>query len=326
MANPSAERWGYLDTSGNVAIPFQFEWCSQFRERRAVIAVGEKRGFIDHSGTIVIEPRFGPETNAFFEGLALAQLSNGKCGYIDRDGAFAIEPRFDWGGCFSEGLAFVRVRGKYGFINKDGEYVVKPQFDHVEDFSCGYASVSFDGKKGRDGETFFIDKLGQRVRHLAGAGSFSEGIAVDYEDGVYSLLRTDGSTVPLPGANYVSQYFCCGRIEFYRFLDGGNLEKHGYFDRDGNIALEPVFDDASTFVEGFANVRQGDFWGFIDVQGKWAIAPRFEKADFFKEGLAHVKIDGKDCFIDQSGRVVFRTEYHASSPFSEGLTPAYIDK
>jgi hypothetical protein len=44
----------------------------------------------------------------FSEGLAPVK-SSGKWGYVDKHGSFVIQPKFDFAGCFSEGLAPVRM-------------------------------------------------------------------------------------------------------------------------------------------------------------------------------------------------------------------------
>ena len=49
-----------------------------------------------------------------------------------KTGEIVINPQFDYAGCFSEGLAVIRVgdqnTGKFGFIDKTGQMVIKPQF------------------------------------------------------------------------------------------------------------------------------------------------------------------------------------------------------
>ena len=81
---------------------------------------------------------------------------NGKRGYIDKTGKIVINPEFDDGGSFSEGLAWVNIGGKlnehggvkggkYGYIDKTGNIVINPQFDVAGDFSDGLAIVSGGG-------------------------------------------------------------------------------------------------------------------------------------------------------------------------------------
>ena len=51
--------------------------------------------------------------------------------------------------------------------------------------------------------------------------------------------------------------------------------KFGYMDRSGKVAIQPQFDQASPFVDGYGAVRLGKSWGYVDSQGRLAIAPQF---------------------------------------------------
>ena len=51
--------WGHIRTTGDAAVPFQFEWAAPFSEGLAILVQkGDVHGFIDARGRIVIEPRF----------------------------------------------------------------------------------------------------------------------------------------------------------------------------------------------------------------------------------------------------------------------------
>ena len=101
-----------------------------------------KWGYIDRSGKIIIPPQFDYAW-FFSEGLAPVKIGR-KWGYIDKSGKIVIEPRFDWAESFSEGLAgvcignclpaiergYMKFRGVYlgywGYIDKSGKYIWEP--------------------------------------------------------------------------------------------------------------------------------------------------------------------------------------------------------
>ena len=64
-----------------------------------------------------------------------------KWGFADSTGKMVIDPIFDFTYGFSEGLAAVKVRGKWGYINPESEIVIKLQFDDAWPFSEGLAAV-----------------------------------------------------------------------------------------------------------------------------------------------------------------------------------------
>ena len=65
-----------------------------------------------------------------------------KYGYEDQNGNMVIKPRFDWADDFSEGLAVVEVAdGNYGYIDTNGEMVLAAKYDVALPFIDGKAQV-----------------------------------------------------------------------------------------------------------------------------------------------------------------------------------------
>jgi WG containing repeat len=63
-------KWGYIDTRGQLVIPFMFQSASQFSDGLAQAELNQKFGYIDKSGNFVIRPQFAM-AGAFSEGLQL---------------------------------------------------------------------------------------------------------------------------------------------------------------------------------------------------------------------------------------------------------------
>ena len=55
------------------------------------------------------------------------------------------------------------------------------------------------------------------------------------------------------------------------------------------IVISPQFNQADSFSEGRARVKQGDKWGYIDKTGKFIIEPNVDEAEPFSEGLALIR-------------------------------------
>jgi hypothetical protein len=70
----------------------------------------------------------------FSEGLAAVMVDD-VWGYVDTSGSFVIEPQYDWASPFSESLAYVRKDDKYGYINHHGDIVIDFKFDFASSFS-----------------------------------------------------------------------------------------------------------------------------------------------------------------------------------------------
>ena len=69
----------------------------------------------------------------------------------------------------------------------------------------------------------------------------------------------------------------------------------GFVDGQGKIVIEPQYEDAKSFLNGFAAVKKNGLWGYINQDGELVIAPAFEDANSMSEkGRAFVKIVNKD--------------------------------
>lgn len=64
----------------------------------------------------------------------------------------------------------------------------------------------------------------------------------------------------------------------------------GFVSPEGEVVLEPTFEDAKSFSKGMAPVLREGKWGYIDKTGEFLIPPTFEDAEpFSKNGTAFVK-------------------------------------
>jgi hypothetical protein len=129
----------YIDRTGAKAFAQVFQRGGEFSEGLAPVCVGDKWGFIDTSGTMVIEPQFDSPAgyrspdfylrteNGFHEGLAAVALDH-KVGYIDKTGAFVVAPQYTYGGRFLGGFAYVATEAAkvpYGLIDTTGRVVYR---------------------------------------------------------------------------------------------------------------------------------------------------------------------------------------------------------
>src|SRR5256886_7120849 len=127
----------------------------EFAEGLAAVQVGEKWGFVDTTGRVVIEPQFDGvygvpggvdyQLRGFSEvrhPVAIGHPPSQKWGYVDRTGRLVVPPQFERAAAFSEGLAPVKQGGKWGYIDTTGVAVISAEFDGVGRFSDGRATVT----------------------------------------------------------------------------------------------------------------------------------------------------------------------------------------
>src|SRR5262249_31608421 len=132
-------RYGYMNRSGEIKIPPQFDQAGTFSDGLAAVAVGSRAGFIDDNGKFAINPQFD-SASPFSEDMAAVRIGN-DWGFIDKTGKVVIPAQYQNPGVvpmqFSQGLVAVNHgRGTpVGYIDKRGRTVIAPQFDYALPFS-----------------------------------------------------------------------------------------------------------------------------------------------------------------------------------------------
>ena len=118
----------YINTAGEIIIG-GYDRAEPFSEGLAGVRVDGLWGFIDNTGSLVIEPQFERVAWGFSEGLAgVYDGQKKKFGFIDKTGNFVIEPKYEFPWKFTNGLARVDMGSSWGYINKTGEFVWKSEY------------------------------------------------------------------------------------------------------------------------------------------------------------------------------------------------------
>lgn len=121
------EKWGYLNKTGSVYIPFTYDFAYPFSEGLAAVVKNNKLGFIDSKGELKIDYLFdfAHDFCMFSEGLARVSI-NGKDLYINKNGKIVIPAKYQFcDSYFSEGLAYVKDSlGNAFYIDMVGTVVI----------------------------------------------------------------------------------------------------------------------------------------------------------------------------------------------------------
>lgn len=134
---PATEReqalWGYVDRSGEWAVPPRYAKAADFSEGMAhvsdVAGEGHRHGFVSPSGKLAIPLSF-IWAGDFWNGYAPVCLKRGRCGFIDKTGKPAVKLEHDaavgaMGGLFLVGDAAEGDPGRliFSYVRKDGRAV-----------------------------------------------------------------------------------------------------------------------------------------------------------------------------------------------------------
>lgn len=134
---------GYMDSSGEMIIAPIYKHTTDFAEGVALVRrLDQDRDiYITPEGGRAFEGDFAAG-QPFSDGFAVV-YDGEKCGYIDSKGRLVIPYTYDTCRAFSEGFAAVKVAEGYRLINKAGEFV-GDAFDDIGPFSDGLAAVRVD--------------------------------------------------------------------------------------------------------------------------------------------------------------------------------------
>jgi hypothetical protein len=279
-------KYGYIDKTGNVMIPMQFDWPSQSKD------VSSDNPDLDMTKMLA-------EPLVFSEGLAVARKGD-KCGYMDHTGRVVIEPAYFAAQPFEEGgYASVTTMTGTSLIDKAGK-LVDPA-SHCLGFAQGLF-LAFNGIYPTDKRRlFYLTKDGQRLfpQEFVDARVFSEGLAAVASgpgppgmSSAYGYIDASGTVVINP------QFFIAGNNLAADFVDGRavvsqsglllSVPLSGVIDRAGRWIVRPEYDNISSYSEGLARALINDHWVFLDMDGHEAVQTQARWVNSFSEGLAAV--------------------------------------
>jgi hypothetical protein len=330
--------WGYLDASGDFAIPPSFATARPFSEDLAAVSlkvversygVAQGRwGYIDRKGKVVIPPRYGC-AEEFQRGLGIVAPPDAdgrvseyatQFGLIDRAGGEVVPADFERIYPWQEGLALTwKSWNKIGYLDEKGAAAIPFEFTAGDHFNEGCARIERGKRRGlidRKGDIVFWSESAVEAQTLYGSYpslvcTVSEGLVLDVKGGKCGFRNTDGSVAV--------DYAYDDAMAFSEGQAGVKLgKKWGFVDRAGRRVVEPQYEEVGSFHEGRAQVKvrlresgkTKTRCGFIDGQGRMVIEPRFTKEDerelAFRHGLAAVVLEKRRAYVDRAGALVWR--------------------
>jgi hypothetical protein len=250
------DKMGFVNRKGELVIPCQYTGDS-FSEGLACVmpyeGVKANYGFIDTTGKVVIPFQFNQAgTSSFKNGECRVQINGVTC-LINSKGEVIFKPALTKN-CmgFSNGLSAsytkYETRSGWGYYNRNNEWVITPQYDGADDFQGGLAVVEKDGKFG------VIDTTGKIIIPIQYASIFGHPA----EDGWFGLeTESNGEKTYVNGegkpfAQVPVKYIAGGgdtkNIMPYTSPDN----RCGYLNGKGEVVVEAQFDRTFAFSEGLS--------------------------------------------------------------------------
>jgi hypothetical protein len=168
-------KWGFIDTTGNVKIPFQFSsepkpfTCG----RSFVQGSNGKWGIINTDGTLLVEPKYN-QVYPFNDGFAVvsemdAQWNTGfsiidtNCKVVKSyPKSNSTESVSLWSG-FSEGSAVAMKASKKGLVDPKGTVIVPFKYKDLKPMSCGLSYFIRWDEVNKKEISGFVNNTGKEV-------------------------------------------------------------------------------------------------------------------------------------------------------------------
>ncbi|MFN8671177.1 MAG: WG repeat-containing protein [Candidatus Sericytochromatia bacterium] len=318
--NHLTQKYGFIDTSGNISIIAKFDYAGNFINDVSVIRIKNLYGFVNNKGE-VLEPQFYEIKNYTDDNFLIVRDKNGKYGFIDKNNLkIVVKPLYEEAFPFYEDLAKVKYNNKYGFIDRNGKLVIQAKYDYAEKFSDGIAWASVS-----NGDTTYIDKKGKVILRAKTdyMKNFSEGLSYALINGKYGYVDKTSKKIIENKFQYAEK--------FHEGLAKVKFEgKFGFIDKKGSFVIKPIFEAIKDFKENIAPAKINGKWTFIDKKGEIISRNNFDFADNFSEGLSLVKIDNKYGYVDNTGNYVIEPQFDFAEKFYSGLAKVnylyYINK
>lgn len=249
-------------------------------------------GYVDESGNEVV-PAVYSVAGPFIEGLAPVVDKDGAAYYIDAQGnkkhvVLGVDHVQQLG--LMESEMFSLYDGKsWGFYNTDNEHLFG-QYQEASAIGNGVAAV-------KSNDTWsLVDRSGNDL-----TGKTYDAVAMDEKQVVYRnerLFVLEGeqyTMITSSGEPVGEDYYDDVCIFFDTTYAAVKIDgKWGFVDKDGNMVIQPQFQEARSFSNGMAAVKQNGQWGFVDMQGEMVITPQFDQTkDFNAQGCVFV-FDGDE--------------------------------
>ncbi len=106
-------KYGYVDKTGKVVIPFKYDDAEEFHNGTAVVYIKDGYTLIDKSGKILLEKIYSGVMASYSDLIEIYDKETKKYGYINNSGEIVIPLIYDNATYFENGVAFVKISEKY---------------------------------------------------------------------------------------------------------------------------------------------------------------------------------------------------------------------
>jgi len=296
-------KWGYIDSSGNMAIPFIYDTARDFHEGVASVSIGHKWGLIDKTGKFILS-LYLSYIDKFINGVACAR-KNKLWGLIDKTGKEIIPFIYDYT-WFEDGVIIAQLinNKKIKFFDYAGNETEDPYFK-IQDECARIKKCVNRRNSAHDPHEWLKNYNWENYDEY-----YNGLICVERKDGKEGLFDKTGNEL-LP---FLYKYISIIDDDMIKAKKDGS---YGYINKNGDELVPFIYQNTGDLHENRIPVEMDGKWGFINKAGKIIIPLIYDAASSFKNGLACVKINNNEGLIDIEGNIIVPFIYSEIYDFDE---------
>lgn len=294
-------KYGIIDNVGTVIIENKYASIepisTKYEDGYIVKNENGKYGVITYTKSIALETKYDDIKNIYGEGKYYIAKSSKDWEIVDAEGKEYLKGKYEDIAAINGENAIVKDNGKYGVVSIiDGKNIIDIKYDSIT-YGAGenyivsqnskYGIINTNGNK-------LIDFKYTSILYRASSNIYEAGNEDYTSDLLDSNLNVKLSKVIVSEYNENKGYIKVRKNEqdkYYNFkfeakeskeilssntifLSKNEEGKYGYVDRNGNVVVNYIYDDATEQNDyGYASVKKDGLWGAIDSKGQIAVEP-----------------------------------------------------
>ena len=334
------EKYGYIDKTGQVVIPAQYDYCDSFNDGMAVIQENGNYGYINTNGEVVIPSKYY-EADRFYNGIArVAQIKDGGTflGYINKKGEEVIPVEYS--------SISIYLKNGYGVASKyDAEtkkstsYIVNTSgySKLIEGKTPGFAGGNYVRTMNDDGGFVYYDFDGNKLNFDSSKNAIlSNDLMAVQKDGKYGYIDKNGNGVIAYDYSTAYSFDSNGlaivakeKDNFYCIDKAGNtiIQPDNYI-RISPFTISTEPESKKYYVVAKLDENKKVKQGCVDFEGNIVIPAIYEsigETSGFTNDLIPVRYNGKFGYVNKSGNLAIPAIYDSTGKFNNGLAAVKKD-
>lgn len=317
--------WGLADEKGEIIVKPKYNYIdfSYGEPNPNLFAVFDngKWGVIDVEGKEIIPIQFW-RVNIFPNVIIVGDTPEDKSALYNTSGKLLLPAEFDaidyvkpyqekW-----QNMLLIYQNGKVGIYDIIQEKIILPLEYEIQSISVSNSDADVFALA-KDGKLALFDTQGKQVTDFKyqeyGGGTIrSEGYAkVQDLNGLWGIVDKNGKELVPCKYKGMGLSVCNQRIAFQ-----GNNGKWGYLNvTNGEEIVQPEYDRARDFSDGFGEVEKNRKVGFVDVNGKVVVPVEYEGALNVQKGICFMMKKGDWSAIRVAENKPINNEKYAGGNF-----------